>query len=145
LPNTCLRSFTCRSAPVTAEDFPDESESAWPNLCDDDDSLQVLWSPSVHVTPSERHSHSTGQFDWPSMPSPHVVQSQMKFGATVCHCILCCLVLICFVLFCFVLFCIVLFCFVCFGLVLCCGVLFYFVLFHIFLNSRRSRIIESWC
>ena len=89
LPNTSLRMFACRAAPVTADEFPDDDasdpETAWPRLQEDDPALHALWGESVSVQISERHSDSTGQFDWPSMPLPHVVQSQIKFGeAGVC-------------------------------------------------------------
>jgi hypothetical protein len=93
LPNTSLRMFTCRSAPVTADEFPDDAsdpETAWPRLQEDDPALHALWGESVSVQISERHSDSTGQFEWPSMPRPHVVQSQIKFGeggVGVCDCV----------------------------------------------------------
>jgi hypothetical protein len=75
--------LTCRAAPVTADDFPDDGADGqvqWPRLRDDDAALRVLWGSSISVQPNERHSDSTGEFDWPHMPIPHVVQSQMQFG-----------------------------------------------------------------
>jgi hypothetical protein len=83
LPNTCLRMLRCRAAPVTADEFPDEDalpDSAWPKLQEDNAELRALWSDSVSVAPSERHSDSTGDFDWPNMPLPHLVQSQVLIG-----------------------------------------------------------------
>ncbi len=82
--------FTCRSAPVTADEFPDDVsdlETAWPRLQEDDPVLHVLWGASVSVGINERSSDSTGQFEWPSMPPPYIVQSQTKFGEG-CICVL---------------------------------------------------------
>jgi hypothetical protein len=83
LPNTLLRMFGCRAAPVTADEFPEDvpdSSSDWPLLQEDYSALRVIWSESISVMPHERHSESTGDFDWPTLPNPHVVMSQVAFG-----------------------------------------------------------------
>jgi hypothetical protein len=83
LPDTCVRMFSCRVAPVAAEEFPDDetdSDPAWPRLQEDDAVLRVHWGDSINIKPCDWHSDSTGKFDWPHMPAPHVVQSQTVNG-----------------------------------------------------------------
>jgi hypothetical protein len=83
LPSACLRTFQFRASPATAEEFADEAtdfDSSWVKLHDDCPALRVMWSESVAVMPNERQSQSTGEFDWPELPVPHVVMSQVKFG-----------------------------------------------------------------
>ena len=80
-----MRVFSCRAAPLAAEEFPDETtdaDPAWPRLQDDDAVLRVHWGDSMIIKPDEYRSDSTGTFDWPHMPAPHVVQSQMQYGET---------------------------------------------------------------
>lgn len=75
--------FSCRAAPLAAEEFPDDttdSDLAWPRLQQDDAVLRVHWGESISIKPNENKSDCTGTFDWPLIPAPYVVQSQVQYG-----------------------------------------------------------------